>query len=136
MKKIFMLMGICALFLSVTAAVADDPRPEVKAGNLTVAVDGFKNDHGFAKMALANSSESYKDDAKSFMSKNVQIVSGKAVYSLSTRLRSITMKTATINSTRVYWGLHWNYTVFPIMFAVSLAGLTIKKQLLSSTNPR
>jgi uncharacterized protein (DUF2141 family) len=80
MKKIFMLIGICALFFSVTVAFADDLRPGVKTGNLTVAVDGFKNDYGFAKMALANSIEGYKDDAKSFMSKNVQIVNGKAVH--------------------------------------------------------
>ena len=82
MKKIFAMMGICILFLSATIAYSANIQGSVKSGVLMIIVDGFKNDKGFAKIALSNSSESYKNDAKAFMSKKVQIINSKAMVSL------------------------------------------------------
>jgi hypothetical protein len=54
MKNIFMMIGICALLLSVTSVFSDNSLPCVKKGTLTVEADGFKNDKGFAMFGLYN----------------------------------------------------------------------------------
>lgn len=80
MKKIFMMMGACTLLLSATAAFSGDSQPGAKTGTLTVVVDGCPSDKGFARIALVNSIEGYKDSAKAFMSKKVQVSKGKAMH--------------------------------------------------------
>jgi uncharacterized protein (DUF2141 family) len=78
MKKLFVVMGICALFLSATSAFSDNLQVGAKAGTLMVSVDGFPSDQGVAKIALVNSIEGYEDSAKAFMKETVEIVNGKA----------------------------------------------------------
>jgi uncharacterized protein (DUF2141 family) len=77
MKKILVMMGICALFLSATLVFSDNLQVRTKTGTLRVVVEGFPSDQGVAKIARVNSLEGYEDSTKAFMKETVQIVNGK-----------------------------------------------------------
>jgi uncharacterized protein (DUF2141 family) len=79
MTKLFVVMGICALFLSATSAFSDNLQVGAKMGTLTVIVEGFPSDQGVAKIALVNSIEGYEDSTKAFMKEKIQISNGKAM---------------------------------------------------------
>ena len=78
MKKLFVIVWICALFVSATLAFSDNLQVKEKTGTLTVIVEGFPSDQGVAKIALVNSLEGYEDSAKAFMKETVEVVNGKA----------------------------------------------------------
>ena len=80
MKKLFVIIGICVLFLSATVVFSDNSQVAAKTGTLTVVVEGCAGDQGFAKIALANSIEGYKDSTKAFMTKKVPISKGKTMH--------------------------------------------------------
>lgn len=80
MKKYLIPVVLCIMMiLAATAFSKNMLKDEVKKGDLKVMVEGFKNNKGFAKIALCNSEESFdRSEEKSFLSKKIQIVNGKA----------------------------------------------------------
>lgn len=86
MKKSLILLVVSFILLPAASAFSHDTHSQnthgvsAKNGNLIVVIDGFKNDKGAAKIALCNSEESYKTEEKTFLSKKVRIINGKAEY--------------------------------------------------------
>jgi uncharacterized protein (DUF2141 family) len=83
MKRVFLLMWVCFLFLSLESAFPQNPQSgSTKTGTLTVLIDGFNSDKGEARIALFNSMEGYKTDEKAFRQEAVRISNGKAEWAL------------------------------------------------------
>ena len=81
MKIIFMMMGICALLFSATAALSNNSLLCVKKGTLTAIAEGFKNDKGFAMFGLCNTAECFNNAEKNaLLPQKVQIINGKATH--------------------------------------------------------
>ena len=84
MKKVFILMWLCFLLFSLEAAFSQNvPEGGIKTGTLTVLIDGFGSDKGEALIALFNSMEGYKTDAKAFRQEALPISDGKAEWVLN-----------------------------------------------------
>jgi uncharacterized protein (DUF2141 family) len=78
MKKIFVMVGICVLFLSAVVALAHDSQHETGLGTLKVVVDGCNNDKGTALISLYNSKETYNAKEKFILRVEAIIKNGKA----------------------------------------------------------
>ena len=79
MKKIFILMWICFLLLSLESAYSQNMQEgNTKTGTLLILIDGFNSNKGDAKIALCNSIEGYKKDDKAFQRGGAPINDGKA----------------------------------------------------------
>jgi uncharacterized protein (DUF2141 family) len=82
MKKIVLPVIAGLLFtLASAACLQAGPAADGKKGNITVMVDGFQNDRGFARIGLCRSAESFKNsEEKAEISATARIAGGKAQY--------------------------------------------------------
>lgn len=71
MKKLILPLGILILFPFIIRAQ--------EVGSLKIKIDGFKNDNGCVRVALANSPENYSAHKDVFRGASVGITGGQAV---------------------------------------------------------